>query len=416
MSSFWSKPFRNILGSKASEAVTGVIDDGLNALGLDKYKDLIEFVAIAYVTGGGNIPLPGGGTWNIGQLGVNVSGNDVVQFFKTNKGSIIKSAVIGQVTGGDPKIAGMLGGVIGQLGQLPGGIGKFFNSDMGKSLLGMFIGSGGNKGVFDGLGSLGGSLGDVATFMALAYAGKEFAKESISRANELNDKEYSTITQLVDSAQQFSKPEYKEAVIQKSLEAVDREAQAAKQGAEQNLFARGLGNRTPGAVARIGSDTAQTRAETRRNLGIQLPQAATSMLAAAAGPLSSAADRAAKTAAEESRMPLDFYMAMNAANKVSPMDEYYKNLNQQQQQQQGTNNTNDLLAGIANIGNILAGATGSAGTSAATGATAATGLMNSGFNAGQNYVSGVNLMPQPQAQVSPIYNPYANPLAWLQKG
>lgn len=362
MSSFWEKPIRNIIGSNASEKITSEIDNLLDHAGLLQYKDIIEAAAVAYLAGGGKI---------LGQslqLGGDVG--NIQALLKTTKGQALLNATVSQMLTGDPKNALMFSALGSTLSSIPGGVGQFFNSDIGKTLTGLFIGGGGKSGLFGGtfgnlFGDIGDNLGDIATYAALAFAGKEFAKDAISRSNELNTQEKGVVDQLVSNAQKLSTPEYQESVIQKSLENVNRETQASKESAERELYGRGLGLRTAGAVGRIGSDAAKTRAATRRDLSVQLPLAATQALSAASGPLQTAAERAEKTAAEESRMPLDFYMSMKNANRATPMDQYYANLNQQLQQQNQQAQIGSLLS---RIGGLLGGgsSTGSVAANAGT--------------------------------------------------
>jgi hypothetical protein len=94
MSNFFSKPFRNIVGSKTSQAVTKVVDSVIPA----KYKDMFEKLAVMYATGG-----IGGGTNLLEQA---LPGLNSAQL------SGLKGAITGGMNGGGIQGA-LTGGALG---------------------------------------------------------------------------------------------------------------------------------------------------------------------------------------------------------------------------------------------------------------------------------------------------------------
>lgn len=418
MSNFFSKPFRNILGSNTSQKITKVVDNVLDHAGLLKYKDLIEWVAVVYITGGGNIPLPGGGTWNIGKLGVNVKGNDVVKFFKTSKGAQIKAATVAQVTGGDPKTAGMLAGTISSLNMISkqggwdaktattgavrtassgaGGwdaitgemakagasgvegasnltkVAQFLTSDLGKVVTGTFIGNGGNAGFLsDVFGEKGGDIaGDLLTFMALAAAGEVYAKDAIKKAEELETTEYDTLKSMVEQSKQLSDPKYKEQIVQKGLEKVNMEYGAAKQQSIEYNFGHGTGFMNSGANAGLQAKQADARLTARRDLEMQNATMGLNALGAVMTPLSNAAARATAIAAEERAAPANFYMAIKQANRLSPADQYAQmQIKAMQDAEQRAKDAAFGNAALGGITNVLGNATGAGGVTGGNGVT-----------------------------------------------
>jgi len=353
MSSFWSKPIRNIIGSKASEAITSVVDKVVP----QGVKDFVETAAVIYY--GGKLP------------------GDIGALLKSKGSQMTQNALIASVFGGDPKAAAMVTGIAGILPQLPGEVGKFFNTDAGKALMGMFVKQGGDFGAMnEWLGMLGmsGDAGNmiqqIAKLMALSAFSNKFAKDAINKAEEFEAQETEMVRNLATHAQRLSDPQYQEQTIGASLDKVGEEFDRARESTIRGLYARGLGDRTQGPVAALARDEAIARLQTRQGLEQSMPSPALQAEAAALGPMQTAADRARQTAQEQRMLPFNF-VASSMQNREGPMDQYYKNLLAQQQaaaQQQQNNAVVQRLGPL--LGNVVSGfktgwpnmQTGNAGT------------------------------------------------------
>src|SRR3972149_5454705 len=143
MSSFFSKPFRNILGSDLSQDVTaGTSDKWIKP----EDKDALENMAVMMA-----------------------------------------------------------------LAALPGDLGEFFSSDLGKTAMGLL--TGGNTGAFSGLfDALGLNPGQkdfiehLATLAALTAAGNYLAKDELEKASTAEALEYNLVTGLSQAAAQYNDP------------------------------------------------------------------------------------------------------------------------------------------------------------------------------------------------------------------
>jgi len=294
MSSFWSKPFRNIFGSDLSQDITaGTFDKWIKP----EDKNTLEY-AVSMLAGAAAAP------WLAGELGIST---------KVAEG-IIKAGVA---------MANDQSPISAVLGAMGGDVGKFFNSTIGKVLIAAISsGNGGNiSGLLDKWGITGKAkdmLEEIATFAALSFFSKEYAKDAISKANEMETRESDLVKSLADTAAQYSNPVYQEGQIQKGLEDLATQYGRAKTSTEQNLYGRGMGERMPGATEALARGEAIDRFGARRTIGAQNIDTALKANAAAIAPVSTLAAKLRAKSDLMEQLPFDFYMSIKNANRADP--------------------------------------------------------------------------------------------------
>jgi len=247
-------------------------------------------------------------------------------------GSAGAGAAMSAITGGDP-LKGAIGGAIsgGILGNLPGDVGKFFDSDVGRAITGSFDASGRNpaalSGILEQFGLSGRSkdmVEELLTLGALAAFSNKFAKDALNKAKEFEDKERASVQNLVAQAEKLSDPVLLEQNTQKAMEQVSREFGKQREAVESNLFARGLGRRVAGPMARLGAEEAAERLRSRRDLETAYPERALRAQAATMAPLQNLSERLRATAEEERRLPFELYQMLKEETRPkSPMEQYY---------------------------------------------------------------------------------------------
>jgi len=252
-------------------------------------------------------------------------------------GTMLASAGMAAAAGGDPIRAAILGGVQQVLPGLGGDLGQFFGSEAGKGVLSAFLNMGGGGPEFSGfLESLGisGSQKDVVeevlALIALTGAGKMLAKDAISKANTLQEYEYTAIQNLVNTAQTLSDPANMEKMVQKAQEDTRKAFGNERKELEMDLYARGLGERTTGPMAALSDAEARAELEARRGIEMDYPLRAIQAQSAIMPTVSGAAQYYTDVAEAEKRLPLELGMEIYKSRQKSPMEQYYEGLTAQQ--------------------------------------------------------------------------------------
>lgn len=238
MSSFFSKPIRNIIGSKASEAITENTFDKWIA---PEHKDTLETAAttLALMAATGGMAGMGGA---IGNLGSTISG------------------ALGNM--------GDVGNILQSLGKLGGKLGDVIKTPFGIALMSI-LGAGGNaSGFLDKLGLTGGTK-DMAEYLALlatvSLISDKYAESAEEALNAIEQSETTNLNNLIATANKYSDPEYQEQMIQAHNESISQAYQGARESSQRSLAQRGLGERMPGAEAYLRGSEAEARLKGRRD-------------------------------------------------------------------------------------------------------------------------------------------------------
>ena len=284
-----------------------------------------------------------------GQISQDFTQSTTDKWFKDQDKDTVElvGAVIATAGAAGIDVAGVAGGAGSQLlagiqhglGILQGGlgsIGQFFSTPLGKAAAGVFGLSGGNGGLLEMLGLTGRKkdmVEEMLTLAALSELGNKFAKEAINKAKEYDTYERDNILGLVNDANKFDDPTYKQQLISKNVENVHNQYAAAAQAASQDLYSRGMGERTPGVTAGILSNEAQAKSAEQRDTETALTNNAMTARLNLGNVLASASGRANTEANTLRQMPFQAYQAIKADMKPDPMADYYSALAQQMKNQ-----------------------------------------------------------------------------------
>lgn len=217
------------------------------------------------------------------------------------------------------------------LNNIPGDVGDFFRSDIGKTVSGFFTGVGGNIGqlgsLLDNIGLTGAKkdmVEEMLTIAALTQLGQMTAKDAIEIAKGYEEQQKQLTQSLVEDAKKMSDPKYIETNVQKAQAEVNKQYGSARIMEQQNLFARGLGNRMPGRVGAISADQAVANAKARQDIETAAPLQSMQAINMALTPVQNAAQYSRTRADEQAALPVNTYLAIKAANAKSPADDYYR--------------------------------------------------------------------------------------------
>jgi len=291
-----------------------------------EHKDSVEAIAgmVAALTVGAPM------LSNIGSFATGATGSATI-------GSMASNAALAAMGGGDPKQGAILAGVGAIRGNLPGGLGTFFSANpIGQNLIQAFASSGGDMGA---IGNILGNLGfggkqkdvieQVLALMALAGISKEFAKDAISKANRLEGEEEAVINEMITTARSIvPTDENDELMYRKLADTTASEYRQVYENFTHELSTKGMldTNIAAGQLRRIGQEAAAQNLENRREIMLSRPErsaAALTAMGTALTPLDQMAQRARATAEEQRMLPFNIAKDLYAANRRSPIDDYY---------------------------------------------------------------------------------------------
>lgn len=147
-------------------------------------------------------------------------------------------------------------------------------------------------------------------------------KKERSAANEARRQQQALIRQMLADAEAAYGPEAAEAAVQKQLEQIAAQQAAAQLGLERNLYARGMGERTPGAQAQTQEAGLLARLASRRDIQTEYPLKLAQARAAAYGATSDYAQQAEQRAGAATALPFDLLGMYQTATANSKLYDY----------------------------------------------------------------------------------------------
>jgi len=301
----------------------------------------------AAIASGMTAPLYGGNPWEAALMGgvsqaapgvANEAVNEMADLgINSSVGNILASAGLTAASGGDPVRGAILSGMQQILPNLPGDMGEFFKTDFGKLVSTQFLNLGGMSSGFtnwlSGIGISGEAkdvLEQILGITLLTGAGKMLAKDAIKQANALEHALYNPdtggglLTDMVATAKNLSSPEYMEKMVQEAQEDVVSQYANERKALESDLYARGLGEYTPGPGSYLHDAEARAKLEARRDIELGFPTEALQAQSAVAGVVQNAAQSARDTANEQMKIPFDLYQSYLEGRREDPYAEYLK--------------------------------------------------------------------------------------------
>ena len=160
---------------------------------------------------------------------------------------------------------------------------------------------------------------------AIAALGSFFGgKSERSAANDARRQQEALVRQMLADAEAAYGPEAAQAAVQKGLEDVARQQAAAQMGMERNLYARGMGERTPGARAQAEEAGLLGRLQTRQNIEMEYPMKLQQARAMALGGATQVAQQAEERAGAATALPFDLLNMYQTYTAQSPLSQYLK--------------------------------------------------------------------------------------------
>jgi hypothetical protein len=160
---------------------------------------------------------------------------------------------------------------------------------------------------------------------AIAALGSIFGgKSERSAANDARRQQEALVRQMLADAEAAFGPEAAPAAVQKGLEDVARQQAAAQMGMEHNLYARGMGERTPGTRAQAEEAGLLGRLQTRQNIEMEYPMKLQQARSMALGGATQVAQQAEERAGAASALPFDLLGLYQASTGQSAWEKYLK--------------------------------------------------------------------------------------------
>lgn len=154
--------------------------------------------------------------------------------------------------------------------------------------------------------------------MAVAALGSFFGgKSARSAANDARRQQEALVRQMIADAEAAYGKEAMHGAVQKGLEDVARKQAAAQMGMERNLYARSMGERTPGTRAQAEEAGLLGRLQTRQNIEMEYPMKLQQARSMALGGATQVAQQAEQRAGAATALPFDLlnmYQAYNTNN------------------------------------------------------------------------------------------------------
>lgn len=146
-----------------------------------------------------------------------------------------------------------------------------------------------------------------------------------SRANEAARQERALMDSIIAQAEAVYGPAATEAAIQKAIEDIAKEYETQRVGVERGLYARGMGERTPGAMARLASESAKQRLAARRDITAAYPLALLQAKTGIMPQMGQYAERMGGEAAGATMLPFQLMSGYQGMKTQADLSDYIKN-------------------------------------------------------------------------------------------
>jgi hypothetical protein len=154
----------------------------------------------------------------------------------------------------------------------------------------------------------------TAAAIGVSALGSYFGgKSARSKANDAARQEAAMLREIHDQAYAAYGPEAAEKAVQDAIEEISRRSAAAQRGAENDLYARGMGERSSGATAGIQAEAMKNKLEARQNVETNYPKYLLDALSGLQGGYANQTAQTAANAGAATALPLDvlnLYMNM----------------------------------------------------------------------------------------------------------